>query len=620
MKSSVTQPSQTNGLISPTWDFENVSNFGPHIYGAKLHIDEPINNYEIKSIYAVDCETDERDNFVGLAVCNNSTDVYYFTKLELAVDLLARSFLVGHNLKGDLKWLRRWGVKISHENLGFDTMVASYVINPVKDSHGLKPLAKDILSMSWPTYAQIVGKGRKRQTLDKKPIKLVGNYCGMDCLATWKLYEHFVRVLTPNQRRIFQGIEMPINRILFQMEEEGVKIDLKLLDQLDVTFAAKIAEIISTLHSLTSEEIEKLLVKYRYEQLKEKWEQSGYKAFEKSKKFNPGSWQQKRLLLKFMGLELDTTDKRTLIKFKDKNKLINLLLQHSEFSKLYNTFICGFKELDTLPVIHTTYSQVSEDSNDEDQMHGLSTGRLSSKNPNLQQIPARTENGKFLRKLFIPRDGHTFIVADYSQIELRLAAHFSHDPILCEAFRLGQDVHEATAKALGVDRFYGKTGNFLLAFGGSYWRLMDSLNLGEQQARDFYKLYWDKFRILALWKDRAVNVARLQGGVKTLASRFIPVEGLRSNGFKERSMSERFAISGIVQGSAADILKLAMINCWDKGYKPILTVHDELVFETDKPLENCESEIKNIMENIVKLDVPLEVVIGHGLNWGECKK
>ncbi len=612
-----------NGIQSPQNGEKLSPDFGPHLYGAKLFINEEI-EIEAETVVAVDCETNERDGFVGLALCADSPYVFYFTDLELVRELLPRLNLVGHNIKGDLKWLKSWGVNVSEKNLFFDTMIASYVINPVRDSHGLKPLSKDVLLMSWPSYAEVVGKGRKKKTLDKQPVELVARYCGMDVLGTFKLYNHFNRVMTPNQRRLFSNVEMPLNRILFQMEDRGVKVNLTLLGQLDKEFAEKIEGILATVKALTDKEIEKLLLNYKLKQLKEKWEQSAFKAFDKNRGFNPGSWQQKRLLLKFLGLDLGTTDKKTLIRYRG-NKLIDLLLEHSEFAKLYNAFITAFKELPTLPIIHTTYSQVSEDKKNEDVMHGIRTGRLSSKNPNLQQIPARTENGKLLRKLFVPRDGHTFIVADYSQIELRLAAHFSHDPTLLKSFKEGKDVHDETAKALGVERFWGKTANFLLAFGGSHYRLMDSLNIDEEKAEEFYAKYWNQFRVLDLWKRRAVDMARMQGGVRTLIGRWIPVEGLDSYDWRVRGMAERFAISGIIQGSAADVMKLAILETKNKGYPALLTVHDELVFEVsgahayDEYVWGVQDDIKAIMETVVKLDVPLEATIGHGPSWGEAK-
>ena len=612
--------------------------WGPEHVGAKLIFGKP--ETPIKAPFAVDCETDEKDGFVGVACAVSRNEVYYLTSVEEVKAVVGPdSQLIGHNLKGDLKWLRMWGANVSEKNMVYDTMLASYVVNPTKESHGLKNLALEILKWTWPTYSQMVKAdvpGRKRPikvTLDKQPVETVGAYCGMDALATFALYEHFQRRMSAEQRRILTALEMPINRILFKMEEKGVNINLSLLSSLEKEFGEKIKELVGEIHRLTEADIKGLLAKYSVQVLKEKWEQSGYKAFEKSGQLNPGSWQQKRLLLKFLGFAVESTDKRTLRELKNKHACIESLLQHSEIAKLYNGFIVAFQELPTLPTVHPTFNQVSEDSADEDSQRGLKTGRLSCQSPNIQQIPTRTDNGQKLRKLFVPRRGSTFVVADYSQIELRIAAHFSHDPILLQAFKSGEDVHEATAKALGVERFYGKTGNFLLAFGGSYKRLMDSLSIDEVKARQFFNLYWEKFKILGLWKRRMVDLARSRGGVKTLYGRWIPIQGLDNPNPFMRGKAERFAISGIVQGSAADVMKMAMIQCSENGYNPLLAVHDEFVFELKdlslgetgphRDMQDLEDDIRNIkwnMETVVKLDVPLEVVIGHGPSWGEAKQ
>lgn len=602
------------------------TDWGPEHVGAKLIFGRPAT--PPKAPFSIDCETDEKDAFVGAALTVSRNEVYYLTDIKEVQEVVGPdSQLIGHNLKGDIRWLRMWGVNVSEKNLFYDTMLASYVCQPTRESHGLKNLASEILKWDWPTYSQMVKvsvEGRKRPTritLDKQSVEIVGRYCGMDSLATYALYEHFQRRMSAEQRRILMSLELPINRILYKMEAMGVNVSLTLLTQLDKEFGERIEQLVAEIQKLTEPDIKKLLTDYAAEKLKEKWEVSGYKAFAKNPAFNPGSWQQKRLLLKFLGYAVESTDKKTLQKLKGKHAVIELLLQHSAIAKLFNGFITAFKELPSLPTINPTFNQVSEDSSDEDHMSGIRTGRLSCKSPNLQQIPARTEDGQKLRKLFVPRDGKVFIVADYSQIELRVAAHFSHDPLLLSAFKSGEDVHEATAKALGVERFYGKTGNFLLAFGGSHWRLMDSLNIDEQRAKDFYNLYWRKFAVLGAWKRRMVDLARSRGGVRTLYGRFIPITGLNDPSFKVRGKAERFAISGIVQGSAADIMKLAMLKCDEKGYQPVLAVHDELVFERpeDDFIHRDVDFIKTIMEGVTTLDVPLEAVVGHGPSWGEAK-
>ncbi len=309
------------------------------------------------------------------------------------------------------------------------------------------------------------------------------------------------------------------------------------------------------------------------------------------------------------GISLESTAKAELQKHKD-DPFIALLLKHREMSKLQNAFIKPFLELPTLPSVHTRFGQI------------LSTGRLSSSEPNLQQIPSRTENGKLLRRLFVARPGRVLVIADYSQIELRVMAHYSKDPILMEAYRNGEDIHEKTSKALGVDRFWGKTANFSIGYGCSKWKLASLLGTTPELANEFINAYWKQFRVLRSWRYRVIEDARRKGGITTLAGRWIPVLGLNESDFRLRGAAEREAVSYLVQGSAADVMKLAMLACHENGFTPQLSVHDEMLFEVQDQ-QNADliadpdfSAIRDIMEHVVKLDVPLEVKVSVGANWG----
>lgn len=336
------------------------------------------------------------------------------------------------------------------------------------------------------------------------------------------------------------------------------------------------------------------------------------------KEFNPRSPAQVLEVLEKRGLRLDSSAKAELMKHKE-DPFVSLLLRHRELSKLQSSFIKPFLALPTLPYVHCTFNQVSYSAS-EDAWEGIKSGRLSCKKPNLQQVPARSENGKLLRKLFVPRPGYTLIVADYSQIELRLMAHYSKDPVMVDAYTTGKDIHEETSKALNVDRFWGKTANFSIGYGCSKWKLASILNTTPEDASVFINNYWKKYRVLRSWRYRTVEQVRQKGGVTTLFGRWIPIENLNSSDFRERGAAERMAVSYLIQGSAADIIKLAMLKLPENGtaYRPILTVHDELVFETTDV--SMVPEIKRIMETIVKLDVPLEVSIGSGPSWGEAKQ
>lgn len=224
-----------------TWAFEQPEEWGPKSRGAFLIINPPPVN--INTATVIDVETDEKDNFVGMAYCCKSTEVFYTTDISTAQTVLKEVPVVGHNLKADFHFLASNGVDVASSQLHFDTMLASYVMNPTKESHGLKNLAKEILNWEWPSYKEMVGIGKKKETLDKKSVELVANYCGMDCLATLRLSQYFNRVLTPNHRRILQHMELPIARLLFGMERQGITIDTDYLKQLDKRFSGELADL-----------------------------------------------------------------------------------------------------------------------------------------------------------------------------------------------------------------------------------------------------------------------------------------------------------------------------------------------------------------------------------------
>lgn len=613
--------------------------FGPEKYGHELVVNPSAEDIFLALPVAVtvDIETDEKDHFVGAAVTGGN-EVFYVTDIERLKIATEKKLLTGHNLKGDMKWMKNWGVSLDENALSFDTMIASYVANPGREKHGLKPLAKDILGWEWTSYRDMVGKGRGKTTLDKQPVEHVARYCGMDCLATHRLKEYFIRTFTPAQRRVFNNIEMPINKLLYRMEEVGVKINTGLLNHLDVEFSGKLKDLLGGIATIATPEIEKLLVAVSADNLKEQWEKTAYEKFKEAKFFKPSSWQQKRMLLKFLGIETESTDKKELIKFKDRHPLIPILLKYSEINKIYTAFIKSFKEVKTLPTIHTTFNQVSENNDDEDDAHGIKTGRFSSKNPNLQQIPSRTEEGKKLRNLFIPREGKILACFDYSQVELRLMAHYSHDPVLLDGFLNGNDLHEGTMNyvnakhGLDLTRYDAKTSNFAIGYRCKPYTLAQRMNAPVWKCEKIIDAWWERHKGLWAWEQNYIETARMRGGISTLLGRWRPIADLkdltcytdRGTGKKrywKKDRAERKVINYTIQGSGADILKLAMLQCEEAGYMPILTVHDELVFELNpETKEKAMQRIKEIMESVVTLDVPLVVEGGTGMSWGEAKE
>ena len=470
----------------------------------------------------------------------------------------------------------------------------SYCHNTTKKSHSLKELGKE-LGYTWPTYRDIVGSGRKKLTLDKQPIEVVANYCGMDVLVTYKLLHHLKRKMDIFASRSYMNIEMPLMRLLFEMEESGVLIDTKHLDNLDKLYAFQINFLRDEMYRLAG------------------------------KSFNPNSNQQTAEVLEARGLILPRTpkgnkkvDKFVLNDNKD-DALVKLLLRHNTIEKLWSTYTQGFKKLPTLPRIYTTYNQITQSAGTGAE-RGISTGRLSSSKPNLQQIPGRTEDGMKLRELFIPSEGNVLIDADYSQIEYRLLAHMTQEPILLDAFRNNQDVHEATGKALGVDRAIGKQLNFASIYGAQYKKVALIVGCSEDEAKEFLEKYWKVLPRVTAWVNRVKYQARQKRGIYTLHKRWIPIPEINAANMYERMHWERTAVNYTIQGSAAEIIKLAMLDLKKKGLVPLLTVHDELLYEA--PFDQAEAYrhvIRTTMENVVKLDVPLQVEPHIGPNWREAK-
>ena len=576
-----------------------LNSFGIDRYGAKLEIN-PIIWPTFMSLCFIDIETDEKDNFVGLGIGFDDKEVYYFTQLtEKLKEFLSNTRLVGHNLKFDAKLLVKWGINISPQSLFGDTILMSYSYNTTKESHSLKDIGKE-LGYDWPSYRDIVGKGRSKKTLDKQNTELVANYCAMDVLVTYKLYHWFKQHMNINQLNIYNAIEIPLMKILFEMELKGVKINVKQLQALDSTFRGKLLYLVDRIQNITKSEI------------------------------NPNSNKQIGAALIKRGYQLPKTskgnfkvDKWVLENYKE-DEFVNILLEYNKLEKLWSTYTQGFLKLSTLPRIHTTYNQISQNFSAQIDK-GISTGRLSSSKPNLQQIPVKTEEGKNLRELFIPEEGNVLIDADYSQIEYRLLAHFTQEPLLLEAFRNEKDVHEETGRALGCDRDTGKTLNFASIYGAGAKKIARTAKCSEIEAQSFLDLYWQRLPNVTAWVNRVKYEAKQKKGIYTLMKRWIPIPKIMSKDLYERYHYERAAVNYIIQGSAAEIIKLAMINLRKKRYLPILTVHDELLFEINKDylIKDFQAQhhliIKTIMESVTSLSIPLIVDIGIGVNWRTAK-
>lgn len=563
------------------------------IFGAKLHIDDfdGVFRFDRSKPVVLDVETDEKDNFVGIALCQDDADVYYCTKLDPMVkSVLEEVAIVGHNVKGDARWLTSWGVDIDASQLLDDTMLISYVINSTKESHGLKQLSKELLGLEWTTYKEMVHpdplKPSKKVTLNFQSVEKVGRYCASDCIATYRLWQHLRKVIDKTQFTVYQTIELPTMRVLYQMEIGGVNIDVEYLKQLEAEYTKR---------------LEELKAKLPIE--------------------NPNSNEQIADWIEAKGIKLPRSKKGN--RLVNKNILMVILyrmpelqdlLEYNVLEKLKSTYTTGIQARLQGNQLHCSFNQVTK------QDEGIITGRLSSSDPNLQNIPARTDEGKKIRQAFVPRLGFELVDADYGQIEPRLMAHFSKDPFLLDIYNNNRDFYAELVAGTGLSRQDGKTFMLALSYGAQAKKLASVFKCTEKEAQQKLNLLNRKLPTFLSWKSAMIYNARKDGGVKTLSGRFIPLPGLKDKNPYTRAHWERVAVNAIVQGSAAEIMKLAMVDLARNGYVPMISVHDELLFEIhETDVNKALFEIPEAMENIVKLNVPLVVEIGNGKNWAEAK-
>ena len=506
--------------------------------------------------------------------------------------------------KFELLALRLAGVTL--RGLDFDTMIASYVLDPGRRSHGLDLLALEFLDHKMTSMDELCGKGKDRIPFDQIPIECARDYACEDADMSWRLRERFEPQLEALQlAHLFHDVEMPLTTVLAEMEWAGITIDVP-------WFAS---------------------LKQRFERERRRVEQEIYAAA--GEEFNINSNPKLREIL-FEKLQLPvlkktttgpSTDASVLQQLADEgHQLPVLLMEYREISKLESTYI------DALPAyvhpktarVHTSFSQTV-----------AATGRLSSSDPNLQNIPIRRELGRDIRRGFIPRNGWTLVAADYSQIELRLLAHLSNDPAFVQAFKSGGDIHRQTA-ALIFDvpleqvtkemRARAKTINFATIYGQGPHALSRQLKISHAEAKEFIERYFTRFLRVREYLDSMVAFAREHGYVQTIFNRRRYIPELRDRNFNIRAFGERTAANSPIQGSAADLIKVAMIKIHDalrdRGLeaKMLLQVHDELVFEApSSELDLVTGLVKHEMEHAATLSVPLVVDVGTGANWLETK-
>ncbi|MCF8370435.1 MAG: DNA polymerase I [Bacteroidales bacterium] len=515
---------------------------------------------------------------------------------------------IGQNIKYDISMLKWYGMDVQGQL--FDTMLAHYLLEP-DHRHGMDYLAEVYLGYKPISFNEVCGsKGKAQITMReayKRNPELVKDYAAEDADITWQLKEIMAKGLADKElTKLAEEIEMPLVPVLADMEKTGVKLNgeaLKLFaEDLTQTIFATEKEIIKMAGQDFNVSSPKQLGEVLFDRMK---------LDDKAKKTKTGQY---------------STNEETLARIQDKHPIIARILEYRGQKKLLSTYVEALPLLINKKTgkIHTSYNQAV-----------AATGRLSSVNPNLQNIPIREEQGREIRRAFIPSDeNHTFFSADYSQIELRLMAHLSEDPNLLEAFQNNEDIHTATAAKINKIpiaevtrdmRSKAKTANFGIIYGISAFGLSQRLNISRSEGKDLIDGYFESYPKVKEYMDESIRIAREKGYVETLLGRRRQLADINSRNAVVRGMAERNAINAPIQGSAADIIKLAMINIYHRfneeklQSKMILQVHDELNFDVYKPeLEKVREIVIHEMQNAVSLKVPLIVDYGMGENWLEA--
>ncbi|MFA6296564.1 MAG: DNA polymerase I [Patescibacteria group bacterium] len=601
-------------------------------------LDKLVNDLKSQKEFAFDTETTSKAAFeaelVGISLCWQEKIAYYIQVFNsrLKFDELKKVLedskyrKICQNLKYDLLVMENFGIKV--KNASFDTMLASYVLNPGTRKHSLDDLAFSEFGYEMMSFDELVGpaffedlngskKKIKKDILEVDPKKLAWYSCE-DVDFTFRLFKKFSEKLKNEKKltEVLEKIEIPLVPVLSEMEDNGIKIDVPFLKKLSKEFGERILGLETEIYKMAG------------------------------CRFNVRSTLQLKEVL-FDKLKLSTleikkiktgfsTAASELEKLRQVHPIIGLIEEHRELSKLKSTYLDALPELvNSDDRVHTSFNQTI-----------TATGRLSSSDPNLQNIPIKTDVGQQIRKAFIAEKGYKLLAADYSQIELRIMAHVSGDVNMIKAFEEGQDIHTATAskifkkdldKISDKERRVAKTINFGIMYGMSAHGLSLSLGIPREEAQTFINEYFAQFPTIAVYMKQTLDFARINGYVETLFGRrrYLP-ELKDGSAFRVKMAGERMAINMPIQGTAADIIKMAMIEISRillesdfsnkslmsaNDVRMILQVHDELVFEVkENKVDEVLKKVKDVMENIYKLEVPLVVDIGIGKNWGDLKE
>lgn len=582
--------------------------------------DQLLQNILTQPILSLDTETTGTDpiraELVGMSFAYAENQAFYVpvpadrTEAQRIVDKFKPVFenpqtlKVGQNIKYDMLVLANYGVEI--QGPMFDTMIAHYVLQP-ELHHGMDYLAEIYLHYETIKIEELIGpKGKNQKNMRDLDPANIYRYACEDADVTLKLKNVLEKELKQNDAEaLFRDIEMPLVPVLAYMERNGVRIDTEALKETSRHFTARMNQIEEEVHRLAGVEFNIASPKQVGEVLFDR-----LKIVDKPKKTKTGQY---------------VTSEEVLESLKGKHEIVEKILEHRGLKKLLGTYIDALPQLINPETghIHTSFNQTV-----------TATGRLSSSNPNLQNIPVRNEDGKEIRKAFIPDEGCEFFSADYSQIELRIMAHLSEDPHMIEAFRENQDIHAATAAKIYKEkledvtreqRSKAKTANFGIIYGISVFGLAERLNIDRKEAKELIDGYFENYPHVKEYMDKSIQSAREKGYIETIFRRRRYLPDINSRNAVVRGYAERNAINAPIQGSAADIIKVAMIRIYrrfrEEGIrsKMILQVHDELNFSVlPEEKEKVQQIVITEMESAYKMKVPLQADCGWGQNWLEA--
>jgi DNA polymerase-1 len=612
-------------LATSTMESQNIEYI---LVNTRKQYDSFISELKRQPFFVFDTETTGLNVFesqiIGLSFCWQASKAYYLPLNDPESEISSQQALQqlkgifendkiakgGQNIKFDALMLNQHEIFI--KNMSFDTMIADYLLNPGTRQHNLDTLAHNYLNYKMVPIEQLIGeRGKAQKNMADLPVAEVYEYACEDADITFRLKELLENELKKTDTyELFETLEMPLTRVLLEMEKNGVKLDVIFLAEMSKDLEGQLQELEQHIYS------------------------------EAGSQFNINSPQQLgKILFEEMEIHKEygsrrpsktatgqfSTSEHVLERYA-RHPLVEKLLEYRKLTKLKSTYVDALPALisENSGRLHTSFNQTI-----------AATGRLSSSDPNLQNIPIRTEVGRKIRQAFIPAEaGHFILSADYSQIELRIMAHLSDDSGLKEAFAKGEDIHATTAAAIfniplemvNTDhRRKAKEVNFGIIYGISQYGLASRLAISNEEAKKIIDSYFHRFPKVHDYMNHTISFARQNKYVNTIRNRRRYIPEIESNNANVRQNAERMAINTTIQGSAADLIKLAMISIQNditkKGFKSkmILQVHDELVFEVpETELENIQKLVKKRMESAIKLDVPIKVEMGSGKNWLEA--